>query len=218
MESSKIKKRITILAFILPALIPLIVFWICPMVEAVLISFTDWDYMSSEFNIVGLDNYKSIFSNDDFYSSLKNTLVFTIGTLIPTIVLGLALALLLRKKIKYSSIYKAIIFSPWITPTVAISIVWSWIFEPRYGLLNYILGLLNISKSQFLQSSDSSMMCVIIVTVWKSIGYAMVFYLTALEKVPKEVYEAAAIDGAGNFTKLRKITIPLISPTTFFYA
>lgn len=212
----KIKNLMRVLMFILPALIPLGVFWLFPMGQAIFMSFTDWDYMSSAYNIVGFENYRNIFSDSMFYDALKNTLVFTLGTLVPTIALGLLAAVILRKKITGSAIYKAIIFSPWVTPTVVISIVWSWIFEPQYGLANYILQLLNMPKSQWLQSSDTAMTAVILVTVWKGFGWAMIFYLTALERVPKELYEAAAVDGAGSWQKFKKITLPLISPTTFF--
>lgn len=210
------KKASLVLMFILPAMIPLGMFWIWPMIKAIFMSFTDWDYMSSTYNMVGIENYKGLFSDDMFYDALKNTFVFTLGTLIPTIVGGLAIAMILRKNIKGSTLYKAIIFSPWITPTVAISIVWSWIFEPQYGFANYILQLFNLPKSQWLQSSDTAMLSVIIVTIWKGIGWAMVFYLTALEKVPRHLYEAAAIDGASTWSKFISITLPLISPTTFF--
>lgn len=212
----KIKNLMRVLMFILPALIPLGVFWLFPMGQAIFMSFTDWDYMSSAYNIVGFENYRNIFSDSMFYDALKNTLLFTLGTLVPTIALGLLAAVILRKKITGSAIYKAIIFSPWVTPTVVISIVWSWIFEPQYGLANYILQLLNMPKSQWLQSSDTAMTAVILVTVWKGFGWAMIFYLTALERVPKELYEAVAVDGAGSWQKFKKITLPLISPTTFF--
>lgn len=212
----KLKNAIRVLIFILPALIPLGVFWLFPMCEAIFMSFTDWDYMSSTYNIVGLDNYRSIFSDSMFYSALKNTIVFTVGTLVPTITVGLFTAVLLKKKLAGSAIYKAVIFSPWVTPTVVISIVWSWIFEPQYGLANYILQLFNLPKSQWLQSSDTAMYAVILVTIWKGFGWAMIFYLTALERVPKELYEAAAVDGAGKWQKFKSITLPLISPTTFF--
>ncbi len=214
--NKKWKKRITILLFMLPAAIPLFIFWIYPMIDSIFISFTDWDYISTEYNIVGLDNYKDLLTSEAFYSALKNTFVFMLGTVIPTIIIGLAIAVLLKSKLKGSSIYKAIIFSPWITPTVAISIVWCWIFNPDTGLANYILELLNMPKLQWLQSSDTAMLSVIIVTVWKQMGWAMIFYITALEKVPKGLYEAAEIDGAGKFNAFKHITLPLISPTTFF--
>lgn len=212
----KLKNAVRVLIFILPALIPLGIFWLFPMAEAIFMSFTDWDYMSSTYDIIGFDNYKSIFSDTMFYEALKNTVVFTLGTLIPTIAGGLFTAVLLKKKIKGSAIYKAVIFSPWVTPTVVISIVWSWIFEPQYGLANYILQLFNLPKSQWLQSSDTAMYAVVLVTIWKSFGWVMIFYLTALERVPKELYEAASVDGAGRWQKFKSITLPLISPTTFF--
>lgn len=212
----KLKNAVRVLMFVLPALIPLGIFWLFPMCEAIFMSFTDWDYMSSTYNIVGFDNYKSIFSDSMFYDALKNTVVFTLGTLIPTIAGGLFAAVLLKNKLTGSAIYKAVIFSPWVTPTVVISIVWSWIFEPKYGLANYILQLLNLPKSQWLESSDTAMYAVILVTIWKGFGWAMIFYLTALERVPKELYEAAAVDGAGRWQKFKSITLPLISPTTFF--
>lgn len=212
----KVKKSILVLMFILPAVIPLSIFWIWPMIQAIFMSFTDWDYMSSAYNIVGTLNYSELFSNSVFYDSLKNTFIFTLGTLIPTIAGGLFIAILLKKKIKGAALYKAIIFSPWVTPTVAISIVWSWIFEPQYGLANYLLQVFNLPKSQWLQSSDTAMLSIIVVTVWKGVGWAMVFYITALEKVPKHLYEAAAIDGADARNKFLNITLPLISPTTFF--
>ena len=212
----KIKKILTILLFVLPAAVPLSIFWIYPMVKSIFISFTDWDYMSSIYNIVGLDNYKALASDEMFYQALKNTLAFMIGTVIPTIIIGLALAVLLKKSTKGGAFYKAIIFSPWITPTVAISIVWCWILEPETGLANYILQLLSLPKSQWLQSSSTAMLGVIIVTVWKQVGWAMVFYLTALEKVPKSLYEACDVDGASKWRKFKSITLPLISPTTFF--
>lgn len=212
----KLKNAVRVLIFILPALIPLGILWLFPMAEAIFMSFTDWDYMSSTYDIIGFDNYKSIFSYTMFYEALKNTVVFTLGTLIPTIAGGLFTAVLLKKKIKGSAIYKAIIFSPWVTPTVVISIVWSWIFEPQYGLANYILQFFNLPKSQWLQSSDTAMYAVVLVTIWKSFGWVMIFYLTALERVPKELYEAASVDGAGRWQKFKSITLPLISPTTFF--
>lgn len=212
----RVKKASLVSLFILPALIPLSLFWIWPMVKAIFMSFTDWDYMSSVYNMVGTDNYKELFSDSMFYDALKNTFIFTLGTLIPTIMGGLVIAIILKNKIKGATFYKAVIFSPWITPTVAISIVWSWIFEPRYGFANYVLQLFNMPKSQWLQSSSTAMLSVIIVTVWKWVGWTMVFYLVALEKVPKDLYEAAAIDGAGSWNKFISVTLPLISPTTFF--
>lgn len=206
----------SVLAFVLPALIPLIVFWIYPIFKSLHISFTDWDYMTPNYNYVMFDNYIKLFKDERFYLALWNTLVFTLGTLIPTIVLGLMLALMLQKSFKGNGLVKFIIFSPWITPTVAVSIVWTWIYQPETGIANAILNLFGIEGLQWIKSSDTAMLAVIIVTIWKSLGYAMIFYLSALEKVPTELYEASGLDGAKVWQRFRDVTLPCISPTTFF--
>ncbi|MBR3167219.1 MAG: sugar ABC transporter permease [Erysipelotrichaceae bacterium] len=206
----------TVLLFILPALIPLIVFWIYPILRTIYLSFTNWDYISPTYKLVGLKNYLSLFRNPRFYEALWHTLVFTAGTLLPTIILGLVLALLLVKNFRGSGILKFILFSPWITPTVAISIVWSWIYKTDGGIANTILTVLGASPLKWIASSDTAMLSVIIVTIWKSLGYSMIFYLSALEKVPGELYEAGALDGAYGWRQFVDITLPSISPTTFF--
>ncbi len=208
--------KLVVWIFVLPALIPLVVFWIYPILQSVFISFTNWDYMTPDFEFTGLENYIRLFKDSRFYEALWNTIVFTVGTMVPTIGLGLVLALLLKKTFKGSGAYKFILFSPWITPTVAVSIVWTWIFQPVDGLANTVLGFFGIPALEWIQSSDTAMLSVIIVTVWKSIGYAMIFYLSALEKVPKELYEANDLDGASPLQRFRDVTLPSISPTTFF--
>ena len=205
-----------VLLFVLPALIPLVVFWIYPICRSVFLSFTNWDFISPTYKMVGFKNYLSLFKNPRFFEALWHTVVFTAGTLIPTIVLGLILALLLVKSFHGSGILKFILFSPWITPTVAISIVWTWIYKADGGIANTILQALGASPLKWISSSDTAMLSVIIVTVWKSLGYAMIFYLSALEKVPGELYEAGALDGATKVQQFFDITLPSISPTTFF--
>lgn len=212
----KFKHGCTVLLFVLPALIPLIIFWIYPILRSVWISFTDWDFMTPEYSFVFLKNYAALFKDRRFYSALWNTLVFTAGTLLPTIVGGLGLALILQKNFRGSGFFKFVLFSPWITPTVAISIVWTWIFQPKDGLANMVLELFHLPALKWISSSDTAMLSVIIVTVWKSLGYAMIFYLSALEKVPTELYEASSLDGAQKWQQFRHITLPGISPTTFF--
>lgn len=211
-----LRKTGSVLLFTLPALIPLFVFWIYPICRSIWISFTDWDYMTPIYNFVFLKNYISLLHDTRFYEALLNTLIFTIGTLVPTIIIGLGLAVLLQKPFIGSGIVKFILFSPWITPTVAISIVWTWIFQPDSGLANIVLSFFGLPALKWISSSQTAMLSVIIVTVWKSIGYAMIFYLSALEKVPDELYEASALDGAGRWQKFISITLPCISPTTFF--
>ena len=210
------KKWCSVMTFVVPALIPLTVFWIYPILRSMLLSLTDWDYMSPSYSFVGLSNYVALFKDTRFYSALWNTFVFGIGTVIPTIFGGMILALLLQKAFRGDGIFKFILFSPWITPTVAISIVWTWIYEPDVGIANHVLKFFHLPALQWINSSSTAMLAVIIVTVWKSLGYAMIFYITALEKVPKELYEANALDGANSWQRFRDVTLPCISPTTFF--
>lgn len=212
----RVKEVSRVWLFVLPALIPLAVFWIYPILRSIYISLTDWDYMSPTYNFVWLDNFISLLKDQRFYDALWNTVVFSVGTLIPTILLGLGLALLLQKSFKGSGVIKFILFSPWITPTVAVSIVWTWIYDPGSGIANVILKFFGLPEIQWIKSSQTAMLAVIIVTVWKSLGYAMIFYLSALEKVPKELYEASGMDGAKSWQRFRDVTLPCISPTTFF--
>ncbi|MCU5181899.1 carbohydrate ABC transporter permease [Bacillus toyonensis] len=202
--------------FLLPVGIPLILFWVVPNLISLGISFTDWDFMTNDFNFVGLDNYLNLFTQDSFIQALLNTLYFGIGTVVPTIVLGLGFALFFRKKFRGSAIYQLLIFSPWVTPTVAVSIVWSLLYEPKFGAINTLLEFFGIPGLDWLKSSDTAMLAVIIVTVWKLVGWTMIFYIGALEKVPDSLYEAASIDGANSWQKFRYVTLPMVSPTTFF--
>ncbi|HEY4552440.1 MAG TPA: sugar ABC transporter permease [Bacillaceae bacterium] len=186
------------------------------MLYSLYISFTDWDFMSPDYRNVGLDNYQHILETSVFYQALRNTLFFAAGTVIPTIVLGLLLALLVHQKVKGAGFYRTILFSPWVTPMMAVSIVWSWIFEPRIGLANWLLKLLHLPPLEWTASTTWALPAIMIVTVWKGAGWAMVFYLNALQKVSKELYEAASMDGASKWKRFISITMPLISPTTFF--
>lgn len=210
------KENLAGLLFIMPALIPMAVFWIGPVLYSVGMSFTDWDMISDHFNFVGFYNYISLIGQHDFTEVLWNTLAFALGTVVPSIVLGLLAALALNLAKRSSGFYRAVIFAPYITPMVAVSIVWSWIFEPRVGILNYLLGFLGIHGIEWTQSMDTAMLSVIIVTVWKQIGWTMLFYLGALQKVSANLLEAAAIDGADSVRRFFSITLPMISPTTFF--
>ncbi|WP_242986456.1 carbohydrate ABC transporter permease [Vallitalea guaymasensis] len=210
------KKRLIRVIYTLPFLIPLLLFWIIPLILALIISFTDWDYISSDINFVGLYNYIDIFTDPDFVKALSNTFVFGLGTIFATIVLGLIFALLFQKNFTGRKIYQTIIFSPWVTPTVAVSLVWSWIYDPDKGFANFILKTLGLKPLEWLHSSKTAMLGIIIFTVWKSIGWTMLFYLGALERVPKSTYEAAEIDGGNYLGKFIHVTLPLISPTTYF--
>lgn len=202
--------------FLLPFLVPLVLFWILPLLLAFGISFTDWDYISPTYQIVGFQNYSRLFTDPSFGRALKNTAVFGLGSILPTLAIGLGLALAVSKALKSSKVYQMIFFSPWITPTVAVALVWSWIYDPERGFANHLLAMIGIEPLQWLKSSETAMLGIVIFTIWKSVGWTMMFYIGALEKVPQSAYEAARIDGANAVSQFFHITLPLISPTTFF--
>jgi multiple sugar transport system permease protein len=172
--------------------------------------------MSPDKPFVGLDNYISLLQNPAFYDAVKVTLLFVLGNVLPTMAGGLALAVLLNRTMRLGGVYRALLFSPWVTPTVAVSIVWSWIFEPEAGLANAVLKMLGAEGVGWLSDPHFALVGILLVTIWKGIGWAMVFYLVALRNVPGDIVEAASIDGAGASRKFWQITMPLISPTTFF--
>ena len=214
--SQQISNHLKVLLFTAPLLIPLVAFWLVPFGYSIYISFTDWDYISPEYDFIGLENYQYMVEDFEFTQALLNTFWFSLGVVIPTVVLGLIFALLLHKNFAGSQFYRAVIFSPWITPTVAVSIVWSWVFESKSGLANQILMSMGFDKIAWLEQGDTAMVAVIIVTIWQAIGWTMLFYIRALNKIPSSLYEASLIDGCSSLTRFFKITLPLVSPTTFF--
>lgn len=202
--------------FTLPAMIPIMVFWLAPLVYVFYLSFMEWDFMSPDKLFVGLDNYVYLLQNPAFYQSLRVTLLFCLGSVLPIMAGGLGLALLLGRSLKGSALYRTLVFAPWVTPTVAVSIVWSWILEPKVGLGNTILGAIGLPAIGWLQDPKWALVGVLLVGIWKSVGWAMIFYIVALRSVPTDMLEAAGLDGAGAIQKFMHVTLPLISPTTFF--
>ncbi|MEF1226274.1 sugar ABC transporter permease [Vibrio fortis] len=214
--SQHMTNRLKVLLFTAPLLVPLFTFWLVPFGYSIYISFTDWDYISSDYDFVGLENYQYMVEDFEFLQAAMNTFWFSLGVVVPTILLGLLFAMLLHKNFKGSQFYRAVIFSPWITPTVAVSIVWSWVFETKSGLANHLLQSMGFNAIPWLESGNTALAAVIIVTVWQAIGWTMLFYISALNKIPESLYEASLIDGCSSLTRFLKITLPLISPTTFF--
>ncbi|OXS54029.1 ABC transporter [Cohnella sp. CIP 111063] len=204
------------LLFTLPAMVPLTLFWFVPLGYVVYLSFTEWDFMSPDKLFVGLDNYRNLLVDPAFYQALRVTALFCLGSVVPVIVIGLSLALLFNGRMRAGAFYRLLMFSPWVTPTVAVSIVWSWIYEPEVGLANSVLRGVGLEGIRWLQDPQWALVGVLIVTVWKSAGWCMIFYLVALRNIPSDLLEAAELDGAGGWRKLVSVTLPLISPTTFF--
>lgn len=216
MKRFKLAGDLKAFLFTLPALVPLTLFWFIPLGYVLYLSFMEWDFMSPDKLFVGLDNYRYLLQNPAFYQSLRVTLWFCLGSVIPSMALGLLLALLLGGQGKGGAIYRTMMFAPWVTPTVAVSIVWSWIYEPEVGLANSLLNMIGLDGVGWLKDPNWALAGILIMTVWKSAGWCMIFYLIAIRNVPADLLEAAELDGANKWDKFRSVTLPLISPTTFF--
>lgn len=197
--------------FIMPALIGTFIFIIIPVVCSFSLSFTKWDLLNP-IEFVGLKNYSELFHQNIFWKILLNTVVFALSTSILGVIIPLILASILNTKIRGAEFYKSAYFMPFITPMVVIGVIWSWIFDPNIGLLNQVLNI----HINWLYDSCYAMPALIIVSVWKLIGYNMIIFLSSLSTISQSLFEAAKIDGANSFQIFKNVTIPLMSPTIFF--
>lgn len=207
------KKKFVIVPylFLLPAFLMLAVFFFLPFFQTVFMSFFDYseDFYNPSF--AGFMNYFSIFSSKVFLKSILNTFWFLILCVPFLVIFPLVVAILIDQKIKCANIYKLIIYIPVVVSIVVVAIAFKWLYQPD-GLLNYFFGLLNIPAVNWLTSPKVAMVSVAFVTVFKGIGYYMMIYLAALMSVPKELYEAAEIDGANAFQKHMTVTVPHLMP------
>ncbi len=197
--------------FILPAILGTFIFIIIPVICSFSLSFMKWDLLNPP-EFVGLSNYKIIFSEPIFIKILINTLVFALSVSVLGVIIPLILAAILNAKIRGSEFYKTAYFLPFITPMIVIGIVWEWIFDPNIGLLNTILNI----HINWLYDTNFALPALIIVTVWKLIGYNMIIFLASLSGISQSFFEAAKIDGANSVQIFKNVTIPLLSPTIFF--
>ena len=197
--------------FILPAVLGTLIFIIIPVICSFGLSFTDWDLLGPV-EFVGLKNYLDLFKEPLFFKILLNTIVFAVSTSILGVILPLLLASVLNEKIRGSEFYKTAYFLPFITPMIVIGVIWEWIFDPNIGLLNQFLHL----HINWLYDVNFAMPALIMVSVWKLIGYNMIIFLSALSGISQSMFEAAKIDGANPFQTFINVTVPLLSPTIFF--
>ena len=197
--------------FILPAFIGTLIFIIIPVFGSFAISLTKWNLISTP-KYVGFSNYTALFGDKVFYDILWNTFYYAAITTVFGIIIPLILAVAIDRKIKGSGFFKTAYFLPFITPMIVIAIVWAWIFDPNYGILNWIFHL----KITWLYDKNYAMPAIIIVSIWKNIGYNMVIFLAGLQAIPESINEAAVIDGATGSKKFFNITLPMLSPTILF--
>lgn len=211
----------TLIFFLAPALLAIGIFFFLPVIAAFAMSFTDFDIYSlgklQYVREVGLRNYFQLFADPLFWKALKNTLYFLVigGPL--SITVSLAAALLLQSRvIRFVSFFRTVYFAPVVTTLVAVAVVWRFVYHPRFGLLNYALSVLGIGPVDWLGDPHWAMPAIILMAVWKNFGYNMIIFIAGLQNIPRELYEAAAIDGAGAWQQFKMITIPMLAPTTLF--
>lgn len=222
--------------YLLPAFLILGMFSFYPVAKSIYMSFFDWSLLREQQYFVGFENYQRILNDKVFHQAISNTLRYVIGYVPFSIGLALIVAVLLNSKIKFRGMLRLAYFLPWVTSSVAISMVWRWIFNQHYGLLNMMLtrvaeivnsvvsfitfgnlpAVWQFTGPNWLMDPKFTIINIVIIGVWKSMGYNIVIFLAGLQNIPSELYEAAEVDGASPWQSFLKITLPLLSPTTFF--
>jgi len=217
----KHKDNLVAYLFLLPALVGFITFIIIPFVASLILSFTQWNFVSgfSGIKFIGLDNFKELLTDPWFRSSFTNNLVFAITVVPISLVLGLLIAAIIQKHVYASNLIKVMIFMPYISSVVAIAIVWMVMLQPSFGPINQFLVSMGITNPpKWLADIKWALPTLILISIWQGIGYYVIIYIGGLNSIPKDLYESAEIDGATFWDKFFRISVPLVSPTTFFLA
>jgi multiple sugar transport system permease protein len=204
-----------IIFFLAPSLAGMCLFILYPMLSSIGVALSDWT-LPRQPNYIGLGNFQTLLSDPTFLTAVKTTLLF-IALYVPIVfVMGLALALFLNRKVRGMVVVRMATFLPVVASWVVVSLVWRWIFNPSYGLVNSWLSVVGIEGPQWLYQPESALFAIVITTVWKDIGYIALLYLGGLQGISETYYEAARIDGASRLQLLRRIILPLLTPTMFF--
>jgi len=202
--------------FILPGVVFYLMVTIVPMITGFWMSFHNWSIIRPTQPWVGLANYRKLLADPLFWTSMKNTLTYSIGVVPLQMVLALLVALLFNTGIKGKKYFRLLYYLPVITPLSIAAVIWTWMYHPNLGIFNQIVSLIGLQPQDWLGDPNWAMFSVILVAIWSGIGYRMVVYLAALQGIPRTYYEAAAIDGAGRWDAFRYITLPLLKPTTLY--
>ncbi|MDQ8733920.1 sugar ABC transporter permease [Paenibacillus sp. LHD-38] len=212
------KESATGYIFIGPMMLGVVVLTIIPLIATILLSLVDWNFVSglNQMKFVGLDNFIRLFNDDTFFTAFKNNILLLI--VVPaTMLFSLLIAIVLNKKVFFKDAFKVIYFMPYISSIVAVAAVWRVLMHPTYGPLNEFLKSIGIDNPPlWLADSDFALLSVMIIMVWVQIGYNLIIYIAALQNIPKDLYEAANIDGASAWEQFRNVTVPMLSPTSFF--
>lgn len=206
------------MSFILPNFIGFFIFVLIPVLFSFTLSFMEWDGFNA-MSFIGLENFKELFDDRVFRSSLVQTIIYSVFTVIFSMAAALGLALLLNRKMRGVNFFRSAIFFPYVASVVAVGSVWKAMFMKNGGVVNVVLSALGVAEENlpgWFASTDWALAGVIIVTIWRQMGYYMIIYLAALQDVPPELQEAAMIDGATGFQRFRRITFPMLTPSHFF--
>ena len=207
--------------FIAPALMLIGVFFVIPVLGALVLSFTDFDIYSigdpANTRFIGLGNYQSLFADPLFWKALRNTAYYVAVGGPLSVVVSLAAAMLVNARlVRWKPLFRSAFFAPWVTTLVAVALVWRYLYHPQYGLLNAFLGLVGVGPIDWLGNPRWAMPAIILMSVWKNFGYNMLIFLAGLQTIPPQLYEAAELDGAGTWQRFRQVTVPMLGPTFVF--
>lgn len=209
------KKALIIAAFILPSLVPLAAFTLGPMAASLGISFLEWDLLTSP-EVVGVDNYAQLLTDGEFWAAVGHTFAF-LGMYLPLVFVGgLVIAVALNQGVRAIGLLRSIYFLPVVTSWVVVALMWKWLLNPSSGLVNRGLELVGITGPGWWTDPTWAMPAIVLATAWKDLGFVMVIFLAGLQSIPSDYYEAAMVDGAGWWARFRNITLPLLSPASFF--
>lgn len=215
-EKPTLKSTLRALGYMAPMLVVIGVFNIYPILRSLAMSFySDYNFYKDVVYAYGWDNFIQIFNDPNFFLAIKNTFIFVLGVVPLSIVISLGIALLLHNIQFLSSFFRSIYFLPFVTSTVAISIVWNWIYHSRYGLMNYFLGIFGIDPINWITDPNYAMLALIIMAIWKGLGFNIILFLVGLNNINQSYYSAAKVDGASGLQRFTNITVPLLGPTTF---
>lgn len=215
-RSSRRREWIFAAALLAPNLLLLAVFTYRPLLDNIRLSFFDWNISSPTSRFIGVDNYVEWATRDDTGTVLANTVVFTFFAVAGSMGLGLALALLLDQKLRGRNMVRSLVFAPFVISGAAIGVAFQFVFDPTFGLVQDLLARVGADAPNFYQEPGWALFMVTFTFVWKNLGYTFVIYLAALQGLNRDLSEAAAIDGAGAWTRFRRVTLPQLKPTTFF--
>ena len=207
--------------FVAPALTLIGLFFFLPVAASLLLSFTDFDIYAlgrlDRLRFIGLENYRRLLNDPMFWTALKNTLYFVIVGGPLSVLVSLGAALLVNHRLtRFQGVFRTLLFLPVVTTLVAVAVVWRYLYHPRYGFLNYVLGLAGLPPIDWLGDPHWAMPAIILMAVWKNFGFNMVVFIAGLQSIPRRLYEAAEIDGADGWAQFRYITLPMLAPTFLF--